>query len=160
MTINADMAALVGFGCEAFFYGAFSANTRETSLSFISLGCYTVLFAMSVYLMFNGPRRGNGVNRPIFIISILLYLSCSTHFALEFSHFFDVLVCTTPYRSYAITEHCCRVPQASRASAKRQTPLLVLISSSQSLISLVKLSSSTAVGCCGPRIMGSSSFHF
>ncbi len=56
-------------------------------------GCYTVLFALSIYLMLRGPRRGTGVNKPIFIISGLLYLSCSTHFALEFSHFYQVLVC-------------------------------------------------------------------
>jgi hypothetical protein len=62
-----------------------------------SLGCYTVLFAMSIYLMFHGPRRGSGVNKPIFIITVLLYLSCSAHFALEFSHFYQVLVRATPY---------------------------------------------------------------
>ena len=54
--------------------------------------------------MFNGPRRGSGVNKPILIISVLLYLSCSTHFALEFSHFYKVLVCATSYRSDAIIE--------------------------------------------------------
>ena len=31
MTINIDMAALVGFGCEAFFYGALITNTGKTS---------------------------------------------------------------------------------------------------------------------------------
>ncbi|KAF8499549.1 hypothetical protein F5888DRAFT_84798 [Russula emetica] len=77
MMITNDMAALVGFGCEAFFYG-----------------CYTILFALSIYLMFHGPRRGIGVNKPIFFISGLLYLSCSTHFALEFSHFYQVLNAT------------------------------------------------------------------
>jgi len=77
MTISNDMAALVGFGCEAFFYG-----------------CYTVLFALSIYLMFYGPRRRIGVNKPIFFISGILYLSCSTHFALEFSHFYQVLTAT------------------------------------------------------------------
>ena len=29
MTIDDDMAALVGFGCEAFFYGAFTATDNE-----------------------------------------------------------------------------------------------------------------------------------
>jgi hypothetical protein len=29
--ISYDMAALVGFGCEAFFYGAFPADTGKTS---------------------------------------------------------------------------------------------------------------------------------
>ena len=62
-----------------------------------SLGCFTVLFATSIYLMFHTPRRGTGVNKPILIISGLLYLSCSTHFALEFSGFYQILVCATPY---------------------------------------------------------------
>jgi len=91
MTISNDMAALVGFGCEAFFYGAFTIRQDKLIVHF-SLGCYTILFAVSIYLMFHSPRRGSGVNKPIFVISVLLYLSCSTHFALEFSHFYDVLV--------------------------------------------------------------------
>jgi len=37
-------------------------------------------------------------------MSILLYLSCSTHFALEFYHFYDALVCTIYRRSYAISK--------------------------------------------------------
>jgi hypothetical protein len=69
----------------------------ENAIAHFSLGCYTVLFAVSVYLMFHGPRRGTSVNKPIFIISVLLYLSSATHFALEFSHFFKVLVCATTY---------------------------------------------------------------
>ena len=98
MTISNDMAALVGFGCEAFFYGAFSASTGKTKLiTHFCLGCYTVLFAMSIILIFYGPHRGTGVNKYILIISALLYFSSSTHFALEFSHFYQVLVCATPY---------------------------------------------------------------
>ena len=96
MTITDDMAALVGFGCEAFFYGAFPASTGKLIAHF-SPGCYTILFAVSIYLMFHTPRRGTGVNKPILIISGFLFLSCSTHFALEFSHFYQVLVCATPY---------------------------------------------------------------
>ena len=95
--ISNDMAALVGFACETFFYGAFPASAGKTSFAHFPLGCYTVLFALSIYLMFHGPRRGIGVNKPIFIISGFLYLSCSTHFALEFSHFYQVLVCANPY---------------------------------------------------------------
>jgi len=74
MTISNDMAALVGFGCEAFFYGAFSASTGKTKLiTHFCLGCYTVLFAMSIILIFYGPHRGTGVNKYILIISALLY---------------------------------------------------------------------------------------
>ncbi|KAI9510099.1 hypothetical protein F5148DRAFT_1339486 [Russula earlei] len=75
MTINNDMSALVGFGCEAFFYG-----------------CYTIIFAMSIYLMLRRPpSQSSGVDRPIFIISVLLYVACSAHFTLEFIHFYTVL---------------------------------------------------------------------
>jgi hypothetical protein len=104
---------------------------RVKSIAHSLLGCYTILFAMSIYLKLNCPHRRCGVNRPIFIISVLLYLSCSTHFALEFSHFYIVLVCATPYSSYAIPEHPYRIPQASRNSQTRQTHSLAPISSSQ-----------------------------
>ena len=98
MTISDDMAALVGFGCEAFLYGALITNNwKDKLIAHFSLGCYTILFALSIYLMFHGPRRGIGYNKPIFIISGFLFLSCSTHFALEFSHFYKALVCANPY---------------------------------------------------------------
>jgi len=75
MTISKTLVLVLDFGCEAFLYG-----------------CYTVLFAISIYLMFYSPRRGTSVNKPIFIISGLLYLSCSAHFALVFSDFYRVIV--------------------------------------------------------------------
>jgi hypothetical protein len=71
-------------------------HRRDRLIAHLCLGFFTVLFSLSIYLMFNGPRHGSGVNKPILIISVLLYLSCTTHFALEFSHFYKVLVCTTP----------------------------------------------------------------
>ena len=63
----------------------------------LSLGGFSVLFAVSMYQMFHSPRRGTGVNKPILIICGLLYLSCSTHFALEFSYSYRTFVCATPY---------------------------------------------------------------
>src|SRR5258707_15680606 len=39
-------------------------------------------------------RSRSGFNRPIFIISVFLYLTCAAHFALEFSHFYNVMVRT------------------------------------------------------------------
>ncbi|KAH9962071.1 hypothetical protein BGW80DRAFT_1134495, partial [Lactifluus volemus] len=75
MTINNDMAALVGFACEAFFYGF-----------------YTILFIVSIYLMnFNRSQGRSSPNRIIFIASILLFMCCSTHFGLEFGHFYTAL---------------------------------------------------------------------
>jgi hypothetical protein len=70
---------------------------QDKLIAHSSQGCYTVLVALSIYLMFHGTHRGTGFNRPILIISGLLYLSCSTHFALKFSHFYQVLVCANPH---------------------------------------------------------------
>ena len=61
-----------------------------------SLGCFTVLFAVAIYLMFHSPRRGTGVNKPILIISGLLYFSCFAHFALEFTNLYETFVWATP----------------------------------------------------------------
>jgi len=83
MAIDNDLAALVGFACEAVLYG-----------------CYTILFVVSIHLMLRRSHNWGCVDRPIFIISILLYLSCSTHFALEFYHFYDVLS-TTGVKNFA-----------------------------------------------------------
>ena len=60
-----------------------------------SIGCYTVLFTVSTYLMFHRPRRGSGINKPIFFISGLLYLLCSTHFALVSNDFYQTFVRAT-----------------------------------------------------------------
>jgi hypothetical protein len=76
-------------------------HQQDKLIAHLSLGCYTILFSLSIYLMFHGPRRGIGYNKPIFIISGFLFLSCSTHFALEFSHFYQVLVCANPHSGYA-----------------------------------------------------------
>ncbi|KAF8463551.1 hypothetical protein DFH94DRAFT_857376 [Russula ochroleuca] len=74
MTIDDDMSGLIGFPCEAFFYG-----------------CYTVLFAVAVYINPSGPDRWSRVKRPLFILSVLIYMFCSIHFALQFSHFYTAL---------------------------------------------------------------------
>ncbi|KAH9985685.1 hypothetical protein BJV77DRAFT_1083334 [Russula vinacea] len=83
MTTDEDMLSLVGFGCESFLYG-----------------CYTILFAMSVYLRLNSPNRANNVKALLFIMSVFLYLSSSGHFILEFVHFYHVLS-TTGVKGFA-----------------------------------------------------------
>ena len=65
---------------------------KNELIAHLSIGCYTVLFAVSIYLMFHKPHRRSGVNTPIFIISGLLFLSCSTHFALVSSDFYQAFV--------------------------------------------------------------------
>ncbi|KAH9963755.1 hypothetical protein BC827DRAFT_1128479 [Russula dissimulans] len=52
------------------------------------------LFAVSVCLMIKRSRNQSGRNRPIFILSIFLYLSCFAHFVLEFIHFYATLLTT------------------------------------------------------------------
>ena len=73
---------------------------RETRRLLISpLGCYTLLFALAVYLNPEGPYRWPRVKRPVFILSVFMYLFCSTHFALQYNHFYTALVCVMPYSS-------------------------------------------------------------
>ena len=95
MALNYDMASLVGFVCEAFFYGPFIAQ-RDKSIAHSLPACYTMLFATAVYLKLNGPENQRGVGRPLFVITVLLYLACSAHFVLEFIHFYKSLVCAMP----------------------------------------------------------------
>ncbi|RDX40953.1 hypothetical protein OH76DRAFT_277179 [Lentinus brumalis] len=73
MTLSNDMAALIGFACEASLWGA-----------------YTVLFFVSMVLLFRRKERGFG-NTPVIILSIVLFLFCTAHFALEFNHFYTIL---------------------------------------------------------------------
>ncbi|KAI0258217.1 hypothetical protein BC834DRAFT_831142 [Gloeopeniophorella convolvens] len=77
MAIDNDMAALIGFGCEAFCYG-----------------CYTILFIVSTVLMLKRAREKGRSNMPITIASVFLYLLCTAHFGLEFNHFYKVLATT------------------------------------------------------------------
>ena len=80
------------------------------------LGCYTILFILAVYLRLTGPERQPAYKSPLFIITVILYLLCSAHFALDFAHYYITLVCALPYSSYAISEHRCRVLQVSKDS--------------------------------------------
>jgi hypothetical protein len=154
MALTRDMAALVGFVCEAVLYGSFSASTANKLIAHFSVGCYTILFALSIYLKLKSSHRWNAVNNPIFVLGVLLFLACTTHFALEFHHFYYALVCAMQYFSYAFSRHSCyRIPRASRDSETRKMASSEPFSSSQSRISWVNLSSSTAAGCCGPGVM-------
>ena len=65
---------------------------QDKLIAHLSIGCYTILFTVSIYLMFHRPHPGSGINKPILIISGLLYLSCSTHFALVSSDFYQIFV--------------------------------------------------------------------
>jgi hypothetical protein len=154
MALSRDMSALIAMVCEAFLYGSFSASTANKLIVHFSLGSYTILFAFSIYLKLNSSHRWNAANSPIFILGVLLFLACTTHFVLEFNHFYHALVCVMRYFTYAISRHSYyRIPLASRDLETRKMASSGPFSSSQSRISWVNLSSSTAAGCCGPRIM-------
>ena len=73
-------------------------HRKDKLIAHFPLGCYTILFALSIYLISHVPRRGTSFNKPIFIISGLLYLSCTTHFVLHFgTTFHQFFVCSNPY---------------------------------------------------------------
>ncbi|EKM58165.1 uncharacterized protein PHACADRAFT_252258 [Phanerochaete carnosa HHB-10118-sp] len=68
-----DIGALLGFACEAVLFG-------------INL----VVFGLALNVLLPRFRR-HGSNQVILALSIMLFLSCVVHFALEFSHFHTTL---------------------------------------------------------------------
>ena len=72
-------------------------GARQVHLLISPLGCYTFLFAMAIYMNPSGPDRWSRVKRPLFILSVLMYMFCSIHFALQFAHFYTALVCAMPH---------------------------------------------------------------
>ena len=52
---------------------------------------------MAIYMNPSGPDRWSRVKRPLFILSVLMYMFCSIHFALQFAHFYTALVCAMPH---------------------------------------------------------------
>ncbi|EKM58164.1 uncharacterized protein PHACADRAFT_252254 [Phanerochaete carnosa HHB-10118-sp] len=75
MPASVDVLALVGFVCESLFYGA-----------------YAVLFAASLWVLLwmRKTRRTNNLN-IIFVLHCLLFVACTLHYALYFSHFVSYL---------------------------------------------------------------------
>ncbi|KAJ8453799.1 hypothetical protein ONZ51_g13395 [Trametes cubensis] len=69
MVISNDLAALVGFASEAVLWG----------INF-------VLYTASLVLLLR-RARSCGLNVPILVLGCALFVSCTAHFALEFSHF-------------------------------------------------------------------------
>ncbi|RPD75661.1 hypothetical protein L226DRAFT_545454 [Lentinus tigrinus ALCF2SS1-7] len=73
MVLSNNIAALLGFACEAVLWGT-----------------YAVLFVASVILLLRRVRT-RSMNVPIFVANFLLFASCTAHFALEFNHFYTAL---------------------------------------------------------------------
>ncbi|KAI0296488.1 hypothetical protein B0F90DRAFT_1819923 [Multifurca ochricompacta] len=74
MALSNDMAALIGFACEAVTYGA-----------------YFILFILSMVMISKMRQAKRRINAPIVIASTLLFLVCTAHFAIEFNHFYITL---------------------------------------------------------------------
>ncbi|KAI0292629.1 hypothetical protein B0F90DRAFT_1645372 [Multifurca ochricompacta] len=74
MALSNDMAALIGFACEAVAYGA-----------------YCILFVLTAILLAKRKRTKENINVPITIASVFLFLVCTAHFAIEFNHYYTTL---------------------------------------------------------------------
>lgn len=132
---------------------------RDELIVHSSLGCNTILFATAMYLKLSGPDHLRSVNKPPFIITVLLYLSCSTHFILGFIHFYTTLVCALSYTSHTFSKSHSRILPVLKDSQTSKTPSFRPVTSSQSRNAWANLFLSTAVGCCGPRATGSPFFR-
>ncbi|KAI0922507.1 hypothetical protein AcW1_002873 [Taiwanofungus camphoratus] len=76
MVLSNDIAALIGFGCEAVLYGA-----------------YCVLFLVSMGVLV-WRRSTRDLNIPLVSANCMLFCCCTAHFALEFNHFYTTLQAT------------------------------------------------------------------
>ncbi|KAI0918347.1 hypothetical protein AcW1_009748 [Taiwanofungus camphoratus] len=76
MVLSNDIAALIGFGCEAVLYGA-----------------YCILFLISLHVLI-WRRRSRDLNTPLLFANCMLFFSCTAHFALEFNHYYTTLQAT------------------------------------------------------------------
>ncbi|KAG2125392.1 hypothetical protein DEU56DRAFT_825417 [Suillus clintonianus] len=74
--LSSDLAALIGFGCEAVLYGS-----------------YCILFLISWVVLFQKQRAPN-LSSPVVFANCLLFFCCTAHFALEFNHFYTTLEST------------------------------------------------------------------
>jgi len=82
MLLSNDLAALIGFACEAVLWGA-----------------YSILFVVSLIIL--ARRRDENLGNPVAYLNVLIFLSCTTHFALEFNHFYTTLGATELVNGYA-----------------------------------------------------------
>ncbi|KAN0092869.1 hypothetical protein V8E55_003653 [Tylopilus felleus] len=76
MQLSNDLAALIGFACEAVLWGV-----------------NATLFLVSLIIL-RKRRFTNSLNNPVIYLNCLIFLCCTTHFALEFNHFSTTLNAT------------------------------------------------------------------
>ncbi|RPD75657.1 hypothetical protein L226DRAFT_428175, partial [Lentinus tigrinus ALCF2SS1-7] len=73
MPLSNESATLIGFACEA-----------------VCWGIYVVLF-LATFVLVLRRIRSHGINVPILVSMCALFALCTTHFAIEFNHFYTVL---------------------------------------------------------------------
>ncbi|KAI6042535.1 hypothetical protein EDC04DRAFT_2878478 [Pisolithus marmoratus] len=73
MPLSNDFANIIGFACEAVLYGA-----------------NAVLFLISLVILYN-RRNKTDILHPVILLNGLIFLCCTTHFAIEFNHFVTAL---------------------------------------------------------------------
>ncbi|KAF8558178.1 hypothetical protein OG21DRAFT_1504555 [Imleria badia] len=73
MQLSNDLAALIGFACEAVLWGV-----------------NATLFIVSLIIL-RHRRLSDSLNNPVIYLNGLVFLCCTTHFALEFNHFHTTL---------------------------------------------------------------------
>lgn len=73
MPLSDDLASLIGFACEAVLYGV-----------------NAVLFLTSLAILYK-RRHKNNILHPVVLLNGLVFLCCTTHFAIEFNHFVTAL---------------------------------------------------------------------
>ena len=62
------------------------------------VGAYCILFIASGGILYY-IRKSRGTNKIIVILSVLLFASCTLHYAEEFNHFYVFLVCSSRLHS-------------------------------------------------------------
>ena len=93
MALSNDLAALIGFALESLFYGPPSPIIRDLLPLLTSLtGFYCMLFLASTTVLLWWRRKHRSFNLPMVVANFALFLCCTTHYAIEFNHFYTTLV--------------------------------------------------------------------
>ena len=94
MAVDVDVLALIGFACESLFYGAHARQPSREAHALTdcgSTGAYCVLFAASIYVLYS-VKKSRGLNKVIVTLHCCLFTACTLHYALEFNHYYTILV--------------------------------------------------------------------
>lgn len=92
MALSNDISALIGFACETTLWGTWMPARSLNPVSHALAGVYCVLFALSLGLLYRRNQKLGDMNSTILVIHCLLFGACTAHYALEFNHFYTVLV--------------------------------------------------------------------